>query len=62
MIYDTSSKKADELLNFIKDFCLNNTIPKVFLSDNGAEFKNSLFDKFCQDNSIIFDMINLIVP
>ena len=54
MIYGTNSKSADELLKFIKDFCLNNAIPKVFISDNGAEFKNSLFDNFCQEYQISF--------
>ena len=52
MIYGSNSKKADEILDFIKDFCLNNTIPKIFISDNGAEFKNSLFDIFCKENEI----------
>lgn len=39
MIYGTNTKKSNVLLNFIKDFCLNNNIPKVFISDNGAELK-----------------------
>ena len=40
MIYGTNSKKSDNLLKHIIEFCMNNKIPKEYLSDNGAEFKN----------------------
>lgn len=56
LIYRTNTKKAEILLNFIKDFCMYNTIPKIFASYNGTEFKNAIFDKFCKDNNIEFKL------
>ena len=38
----------------IKDFCLNNNIPNEFISDNGPEFKNRLFNKFYKNHNIKF--------
>lgn len=43
-IYGSNSKKSDLLLKYIEDFCLNHNIPKEFISDNGAEFKNKTFN------------------
>ena len=53
MIYGTNTKKAEVLLNFVKEFCIYNNILKVFASDNGEEF-NAIFSNFCEDNNIEF--------
>ena len=53
-IYGTNSKNATILLNFVIDFCLNHNIPKEFISDNGAEFKNKFFNEFCTLYNIKF--------
>ena len=54
MIYGTNSKKSDNLLKHIIEFCMNNKIPKEFLSDNGAEFKNKYINDFCNMYNIKF--------
>lgn len=54
MIYGAYSKKSDILLTYEIEFCLNNKIPKEFLSDNDAEFKNSIFNEFCNIYDIKF--------
>ena len=54
MIYSTNSKKPDILIKFFKDFCMHNNIPKELASDNGAEFKNKIFNNFCEENNIKF--------
>ena len=63
MIYDTNTKKSEEMLKFIKDFCINNIIPKVFISDYRCKFKNSLFNKFFEEYSPVFILVltNLIL-
>lgn len=35
-VYSTNIKKADVLIKFIKDFYMNNNIPKELASDNWA--------------------------
>ena len=54
MIYGINTKRANILLNYIKEFCLYNIIPRQFASDNGAKFKNSIFNSFCKENNIEF--------
>ena len=54
MNYGTNSKKSDNLLKRIFEFCMNNKIPKEFLSDNGAEFKNKFINDFCNMYNIKF--------
>ena len=54
MIYRVNSKNAEILLNHIEDFCINHKYPQEFISDNGAEFKNKLFEDFWLLNHIKF--------
>ena len=54
MSYGTNSKKLDNLLKHKIEFCMNNKIPKEFLSDNGAEFKNKYINDFCNIYNIKF--------
>ena len=53
-IYGTNSKNSELLLKYIEDFCVNHNIPKEFISDNGAEFKNKYFKDFCIKYNIKF--------
>lgn len=62
MIYETNSKKSDILLKYVIEFCLNNKIPKEFLLDNGDEFKNFIFNEFCNIYDIKFLHGHLIHP
>ena len=39
MIYKANDKKADNLIKDILEFCVNNSFPKEFCSDNGPNFK-----------------------
>ena len=59
MIYGINNKKAKILLDCIKEFCIHNSIPKEFASDNGAEFKNKYFNSFCEENNIVFKHGNM---
>ena len=53
-INGTNSKIDNILLSFVINFCLNHNIPKEFISDNGAEFKNKFFNEFCNLYNIKF--------
>ena len=59
-IYGTNTKKGNILLSFVIDFWLNHNIPKEFISDNVAEFKNIFFNEFCSQYNIKSFMENLI--
>ena len=39
MIYKANDKKADNLIKDILEFCINNSFPKEFCSDNGPNLK-----------------------
>ena len=51
-IYGTNTKNVNLLLKYVVDFCLNNKIPKEFISDNGSEFKDRVFTEFCENHNI----------
>ena len=52
MIYGLQNKHADNILQNIIEFCLNNGFPEEFLSDNGPELKNNKTNEFCIKNNI----------
>ena len=39
-------------MDCFKEFCILKGYPKILQSDNGVEYKNNLFDKFCADHNI----------
>ena len=39
-------------MDCFKEFCILKGYPKILQSDNGVEYKNNLFDKFCVDHNI----------
>ena len=49
ILYD---KEAETVLNKIKEFIKNNGKPERILTDNGSEFINKKFKKFCKKNYI----------
>ena len=53
-INGTNSKNVELLLQYIAYFCLNHNIPKEYISDNEAEFKNNHFNDFCTKYQIKF--------
>ncbi len=54
MIYPLNNEEARNIIPYIIDFCSHNSFPKEFSSDNGAEFKNKLFEEYCSLNNIKF--------
>ena len=54
MIYKLNDKKSDTIIQYILEFCANNTFPKEFCSDNGPEFKNSKLNDICEKEGITF--------
>lgn len=54
MIYKLNNKTSDEVLKYIIEYCLNNSFPREFVSDNGPEFKNSKIEGLCQKEGIDF--------
>ena len=54
MVYGIYNKKPENLIIYVKEFCMYNNIPKELSSYNGGEFKNKIFNGFCKDNNISF--------
>ena len=54
MIYKLNDKKSDAIIQYISEFCANNTFPEEFCSDNGPEFKNSKLNDICEKEGITF--------
>ena len=54
MIYKLNDKKSDAIIQYISEFCANNTFPEEFCSDNGPEFKNSKLNDICKKEGITF--------
>lgn len=50
--YILSNKKADGVLGHVKEFIFINGKCNKIHTDNGKEFCNSLFNKYCIDNGI----------
>lgn len=50
--YILSNKKADRILGHVKEFIFTNGKCNKLHSDNGKEFCNSIFNKYCNDNGI----------
>ena len=55
--YNYIIKKKDQktVLEKIKDFIKKNGLPKKILTDNGKEFKNNSFKKYCKRNDITYN-------
>ena len=51
--YLINNKESNTVLNKIKDFIKKNGQPEKILTDNGSEFINNKFKKFCKKLSII---------
>jgi len=51
MIYGTNTKKSNVLLNYIKDFCLHNNIPKVFISITEQNLKTLYLINFAKNTT-----------
>lgn len=49
---------ADSILNTVKEWC-NENKPEEFVTDNGKEFANEKFRKYCQDNKIKHHMVSV---
>ena len=48
------NKKDDKtVIKKIVDFIDNNGLPEKILTDNGGEFRNKLFKKYCKNNDIV---------
>ena len=62
MIYKLNDKKSDTIIQYILEFCANNTFPKEFCSDNGPEFKNSKLNDIWEKEGITFIHIFPIIP
>ena len=54
MIYNLNDKKSDTIIQYILEFCANNTFPKEFCSGYGPEFKNSKLNDICIKKVITF--------
>ena len=47
-----STKSSEETFKNIKNFIDKNGPPEIIQCDNGGEFKNNLFKKFCEESNI----------
>ena len=52
MSYPVKNNDAKSTLNCMKQFCLTIGIPNIIQSDNGLEYKNSLWEEFCLNKNI----------
>ena len=52
MSYPVIKNDSINALNAIKQFCLMIGIPQIIQSDNGSEYRNSLFEEFCLQKNI----------
>ena len=52
MSFPISNNNAQYFLNYLKEFCILKGIPKILQTDNGSEYKNNLFNTFCENNNI----------
>ena len=52
MSFPVVNNNAENALNCFKEFCILKGYPKILQSDNGVEYKNNLFEKFCTDHNI----------
>ena len=50
--YLLKSKSSKEVLKYINKFICSYGIPKYIQSDNGKEFINSYFQRYCDDKNI----------
>jgi len=50
--FPISNNNAQNYLNYLKEFCILKGIPKILQTDNGAEYKNNLFNIFCEKSNI----------
>ena len=54
MIYKLNDKKSDTIIKYILEFCVNNTFPKEFCSDNRPEIKIYKLNDICEKKGITF--------
>ena len=52
MSYAVPKNDSVNCLNCVKQFCLMIGFPNIIQTDNGSEYKNSLFDEFCINKNI----------
>ena len=52
MSYAIPKNDSVNCLNCVKQFCLMIGFPNTIQTDNGSEYKNSLFDEFCINKNI----------
>ena len=52
MSYPITNNDSINVINSVKEFCLTIGFPKIIQTDNGKEYKNSLFKDFCEKHSI----------
>ena len=50
--YAIKNNTAENALYCLKDFCNCLGFPKIIQSDNGLDYKNSLFKDYCESNHI----------
>ena len=49
MSFPVVNNTDNNALTCLKEFCILKGYPKILQSDNGVEYKNQLFDKFCKE-------------
>ena len=52
MSFPVENNNAVNALNCLKEFCILIGYTKILQSDNGSEYKNNLFQEFCNQHNI----------
>lgn len=50
--YPLKKNNAENTLECIKEFCIILGYPKIIQTDNGGEYKNTLWSQFCEEKNI----------